>query len=355
MHLALAALILSPLAAQDSEVRVPVPADDPVVVAEDPVLVREVPRPIAEGTRIVRYELAHLTGHDGLEPWDDRFDEIQDPVAVQQALDLLDRFEDRRIAVQETTESLMSSVRDMMVPRMEAGIQRVEHVGDGAFVLVGTPAQHAWMVQFLAAADGFDGLIDIEAQIFVLERGKLAAYTPDRSGTVLEAQIATQLLLDLKDSGADVVVSPRVMTWPFQKAELSVISQQAYVSDYELKVIPETDHEIADPVIDVVNSGLTMTIRGVPLADDRLSVHANLEYSVLERPIPSTEITIGAGHHKVLIQTPKVTRIKLDGVFAMKGGESLLLVTADPTGLNDVIVMLKADRMELPEDLAPGR
>ena len=261
MHLALAVWILSPLITQDSQERVPVPAGDPVQVADDPVLVREVPRPLAEGTRIVRYELAHLTGHDALEPWDDRLDDAQDPFELRQALDLLDRFQDRRIAVQETTESLLSSVRDMMVPLMEEDIQRVEHVGDGAFVLVGTPAQHAWMVQFIAAADGFNGLIDIEAQIFVLERGKLAAFTPDRSGAVLDAPMAMQLAMDLKNSGADAV----------------------------------------------------------------------------------------------LIQTPEVTRIKLEGAFAMTGGESLLLVTADPTGRNDVIVILKADRMEVPEDLAPGR
>lgn len=353
MHFALTALILSPLVVQDPGVRVPVTPDDPVVVEmphEPPTTRGE----LAAGTRVLTYELAHLTGHDRARASETTFRDSSDPNVAGTALRVLGYQRGRRERARETADSLVRSIRDMIEPRLESGIQAVDHLDDGRVVLIGTPKQHEWMAQFIEATEGFDGTIHVHAHVFVLERGRLAAYTPERSGAVMPEADATQLLKDLEDSGAAVVHTPHILTRPFQKAELSVIDQQAYIKDYELKVLPDSNQEIADPIIDIVQSGLVMGIRGIPLADEDLSVQANLEYSVVESPIPTTEISIGAGHHKVTVQVPKVTRIKLDGLFTVKSGETLLLASSDPTGQNEVIVLVRTTRQVLPDDPIEG-
>ena len=106
------------------------------------------------------------------------------------------------------------------------------------------------------------------------------------------------------------------------------------------------DAEIADPIIDIVESGVKMDLRGVPLADQKLGVFARLEYSTLEEPIPSFQTSIGARGHVVTIQLPKVTKVKLEGRFEVLPGETLLLATVDPTGETEVLALLRATRIE---------
>ena len=193
------AIVLALLNPQEPGERVPIPAESP---AERPEL--------APGTYLRLYDVATLTGQRRLEDAVLEMVETADPVGVDAALVKLERIERRLVEVRSTTDSLLASIREMISPELEKGIQRLDHLGRGSLALVGTAAQHEWLVQFLQTASGFDGLIDVQAHIFVLEPGQLAQLSRTRSGEVLEKAELVVLLRALEQAGVETVTSPRI-------------------------------------------------------------------------------------------------------------------------------------------------
>lgn len=303
----------------------------------------------AEPTEMRVHDLRILTGHESIEELIAGLQESTHRDEVADAFERMQQVEDVREHVARTTTNLVDSLRDMMAPSLDTSQHSLVHIGSGRIALVGTAAQHTWLESFRQAAAEFDGMIDVQARIFVMERGKLGAYTPVGSGSVLDPEEATGLLKDLTEAGAEQIVAPRLMTFPFQEATLAVINQEAYIKDYELKVFPDLDAEIVDPVIGVVEDGMTMSLRAMPMAEGYLGIQAHLEYAVLERPIPTVDLHIGSGGHPVTVQVPHVTRISIEGRFHMKPGHSLLLFTSDPPGINDVVVVLNASVISMEE------
>ncbi|TDJ68655.1 MAG: hypothetical protein E2O39_12850 [Planctomycetota bacterium] len=332
------ALVIALLAAQDSGRRVPILATDEAQTYEA--------KSLAPDTALRLYDVGHLTGHTRLRDLLAGFADTANRIEIEGAIARLERLERLRTEVRSTTDSLVATIREMISPPLQEDIQRVDHLDRGSLALVGTRVQHEWLAQFLEAASGFNGLIDVQASIYVLEEGGLAELSQVRSGEVLSPAQVTALVGELELADVTAVTSPRVTTFPFQEAQLSIIEQVAYIKDYELKILPEQSVEIADPVIDVVNTGVIMQVRGVPLANHKLGIFASLEYSVLERPIRTIEMTLGAMGHQVTIQLPHVTRVMLEGRFEVLPDETLLLATVDPAGGNEVLALLRVTRVE---------
>ena len=330
--------VVTLLGSQEPSERVPVPVELP---AERPAL--------ALGTQLQLYDVATLTGHRQLEDEALAIVEAADLLPAESALLRLERVARRLEEVRSTTNSLLASIREMISPALEEGIQRIELLGGGSLALVGTPAQHHWLEEFLQNARRFDGLIDVQAHIFVLEPGRLDQLSRVRSGEVLERDQVVTLLGALKLAEVDAVTSPRITAFPFQQASLSVVDQLAYIKDYKLVVLPDEDAEVADPVVDVVSSGVEMTIRGIPSLNDELNIFAQLQYSTLERPISTFETTLGASSHPVRIQLPEVTRVKLEGRFGLRPGQTLVLSTRDSAGESEVLALVQVRRVEARE------
>lgn len=335
-------LVIALLAAQDPSLRVPAPTERASLDTAGGDL--------APDTVLRRYDVSRLTGQARLQDLDAGIVDTANPVQIEVALIRLERLEQRRKEVRSKSDSLVATIREMIEPPLVSSIQRVDLLAGGALALVGTREQHAWLAQFLAAASEFTGLIDMQARIFVLEEGRLADLAQVRSGEVLGPAQVTALLSSLERLGSSAVTSPHIAAFPFQEAHLSVVEQVAYIRDYELKVLPDQSAEIADPVIDVVNHGLQMQLRGVPLANNKLGIFASLEYSIVERPIRTIETTLGASGRTVVIQLPQVTRVTLEGHFEVLPNETLLLATVDPAGKNDVLVLLQARRIDVPAE-----
>ena len=135
----------------------------------------------------------------------------------------------------------------------------------------------------------------------------------------------------------------------FQEAQLQAVKQVAYIRDYELKVLADQNVEVADPIIDVAQGGIEMSLRGVPLADGRLSIEADLNYSKLTEPIATFETTIGAMAHPVTIQLPEITRVHVEGRFELFPGETLLMASVDPSATSEALVLVRATLVEAEE------
>ena len=299
----------------------------------------------APGTELRLFDIAPLSGERRLRALIDGLVATSDPTRLEAALAQLQGVESLGQRVRSTADSIAATVRELIQPPLQAPVQRVDSLGNGTLALVGSAQQQAWLAEFLAAGSAFDGLISVEAKIIVFDRGGLERFTRARSGEVLAPEQLADLLRALSAAGVEAVTAPSVTTFPFQEAMLSVLDQVAYVRDYELKVIPEQDAEIADPIIDVVDSGITLQLRAIPLAHEQLSVFASLVYVDLARPIPTKTLTLGAGHNPVTIQLPEVTKVKLEGRFALRSGETLLLATSDPKGEKEVLALLQVRTM----------
>jgi len=334
--IALSALLVATLCLPEPELRRP--SDES---SREPVL----PNSLFESTELRIYDLSTLTGHDRHQLLVSKFAPSAEASTVDEALDRFDRLERAREHASLNTEYLLSSLRLLMEPPLVEDLQDIRHLEGGKFAVVGVPEQHAWIEGFLRAADEFDGLIDLEAKIFRFDAGLLTGIGERGSGSLLSNDEALELLADLRTTGIEAITAPRITALPFQGAQLSVLNQTSYLKDYELKLLPDLNTEIADPIIDVINSGVLLDLRAVPLANGELGIFVDLELSKLALPIPSAEIAIGAGHHEVTVQLPQVTRIRVDGHFNVRSGETLMLTTADPSGVSEIIVLLKTTRV----------
>lgn len=294
-------------------------------------------------SRLQLYDVAHLTGHRRMES---RFAEFRNgfPQAWL-ALEALENLSALRASTESTTNSLLESVREAIRPALAEG-QRVDHLEGGTIALLASPVQQTWLDDFLANAAAFDGLVDIQTRIHILESDEVPESAGEGSGRVLGPSESHTLLLALEESRAETVNAPRVVVLPFQEAELSAVEQVAYIQDYDLQVLPEEQHEIADPVIGIAQSGVVLRLRAVPLGGERLGIWAEIEYSELVQPIATKEIRIGSSGQKVTIQLPDITRARVEGRFELDAGETLLLQSDDPTGEEVVLVLLTAKRVE---------
>jgi hypothetical protein len=310
---------------------------------------------LAFGTELRLYDIEAVNGYARLRERLAKIRTTADPTRLSESLELMAGLQKHREEVQTTSASLVATLTEMIEPKMEANLQRLEYLGAGSMALVGTPDQHMWMTRFLDSGTEFQGLIDVQARVYILEKGQLSKLSQAKSGEVLNQAQFKALIDALDKAGVESVTAPRLTTYPFQEADMRVIDQVAYIKDYELKVIPEQDAEIADPVIDVVHSGVVMKVRGMPLADGQLSVFASLDYSTLKRPIKTLETTLGASGHTLTVQVPEVTKVKLQGRFNVHPTEALLLATVDPQAENEVLVLVRAARIGIIDSNSSGK
>jgi hypothetical protein len=315
-----------------------------------PVLVVEPAAPpsaaIVAATELRHYDVAHLTGHARLRELVAALTSTDRSARVEDSLASLDALQQRRAEVSSITEGLIATIQETIVPPLEHGIQRVDDLGGGSLALLGTPVQHDWLARFIQEASAFDGLIDVQARIFVLEHGSLAQLSKERSGDVLSKPRLVTLLAALDQECLEAVTSPRITTFPFQRAQLSVFDQVPYIKDYEFRVLPNESAEIADPIIENINRGLQLDLRGTPLIDNKLGIIVKLEYTTLELPIPRFETTFGVPRKPVTVHLPQFCTIKLEGHFELRSEETLLLAREDPTGEKEVLVLLQVLRVD---------
>ncbi len=345
--IALSILLLATLCPQEPGQRKPVDPSSrqPLRTSADQSSAQvALPRNLHSTAELRVYDLEKLSGYQTVHELAAELESSANSASSEETLARFQAFDRARKNAETTTEHLVSTIRDLITPPLIPELHDVRHLEHGRIALFADFEQHAWIEGFLRAAEAFQGLINLQATIYKLEGDQLAGLPGRDSGSVLTALGVEELLTDIRLLGIEEVTSPQIHTLPFQQARLSILSSTAYVKDFELTILPDLETEIADPVIDIIHSGLLLNFRGVPLADDQLGIFVDLELSKLDSPIPSADIVIGAGRHEVTVQLPQVTRIHVEGHFEVQSGESLLLTAADPTGTSEILVLLKTTR-----------
>jgi type II secretory pathway component GspD/PulD (secretin) len=108
-----------------------------------------------------------------------------------------------------------------------------------------------------------------------------------------------------KNLDATLVNAPRLTIYNRQRANLSIVNQVSYVKDYDVEVAQTAF--IADPLIDVVQDGLTLDVKPT-VSYDRRYVQLELQPTVatLLRPIRTFETNLSGLTTPVIIELPEV-------------------------------------------------
>jgi type II secretory pathway component GspD/PulD (secretin) len=102
-----------------------------------------------------------------------------------------------------------------------------------------------------------------------------------------------------------LVNAPRLTIYNRQRANLSIVNQVSYVKDYDVEVAQTAF--IADPLVDVVQDGLTLDVKPT-VSYDRKYVQLELQPTVatLLRPIRTFETNLSGLTTPVIIELPEV-------------------------------------------------
>jgi Flp pilus assembly secretin CpaC len=128
------------------------------------------------------------------------------------------------------------------------------------------------------------------------------------SFSILNSDIKINALLRAVEKNIDqtLVNAPRLTIYNRQRANLSIVNQVSYVKDYDVEVAQTAF--IADPLVDVVQDGLTLDVRPT-VSFDRKWVKLDLEPTVatLIRPIRTFSTNLSGLTVPVIIELPEVT------------------------------------------------
>ncbi|MDA1265772.1 MAG: hypothetical protein O2816_11890 [Planctomycetota bacterium] len=298
-------------------------------------------RPADDRTLVV-YDIADLTGHDALREVDLTHAGGANPNEAERLLQALQEREEARALVLKHAGDLRTAIAEYMQPELLQDAQTLRTLNGGALILLGSEQQHVWTRQFLDLQRKTNGLLDMQARLLTVPDGVLESMGIESSAKIYPSQEAFAPILEalLAKPGVEVVTTPRLMTFPRQRANVSVINQVAYVKDYDLVVVEPGAVEIVDPVIDVIQEGVTLDLWCVPIERGVFGLDAEMQVATLERPIPTSTLQIGNLRHEVSISLPHVTEVGVSSRMSLPDGAVAVLITPDPAEQVHLVMVL---------------
>jgi Bacterial type II and III secretion system protein len=224
---------------------------------------------------------------------------------------------------------------------------KVEHeplkLGE-SFVYVYTSAIRQGAVDLDASIPPFEeakhteAIISIETRLFELPMEaarelfgsegtpQVYAVATTESGALLKA------LLDEKR--ASVVSSPRLTCFDRQRANISVITQHAYVSGFEVN--DSKGARVLDPVVETVSDGLVLALKP-EIKDSKISLEINLAEAELVKPIAEGEVKLDGATIK--LQLPVLHIQTFATKVSVEDGGTIMVSRTKSTDKGTCVVM----------------
>lgn len=224
---------------------------------------------------------------------------------------------------------------------------RVEHeplkLGE-SFVYVYTSAIRQGAVDLDASIPPFEeakhteAIISIETRLFELPMEaarelfgsegtpQVYAVATTESGALLKA------LLDEKR--ASVVSSPRLTCFDRQRANISVITQHAYVSGFEVN--DSKGARVLDPVVETVNDGLVLALKP-EIIDSKISLEIHLVEAALVKPITEGEVKLDGATIKLQLPVLHIQTLATKAI--VEDGGTIMVSRTKSTDKNKCVVM----------------
>ena len=268
-------------------------------------------------------------------------DLVRPPTGAGGELDAELRKQQQVLAAQH----LITTVRAFIVPPFEADLDELTAPSPDTLVALCTRAQQDWIREFLDLQRRSQGrLIDVQTAIVMGPRGAFGKLLgTERSATTLEdPSVLAGLMQHFKqESEFELVSAPRLMVRDRQRAQLSVLTEVAYVKEYRLRLIHPGDVELADPVVETVREGVEIEVIGTPLEDDLYALGVELDLTKLERPIATRKVRLRAGKDgEFEVGMPEVNTVAVESQLLLVDGATAVLLVASPTEERDLAVFI---------------
>ncbi|MCK6479798.1 MAG: hypothetical protein L6R43_06525 [Planctomycetes bacterium] len=158
--------------------------------------------------------------------------------------------------------------------------------------------------------------------------GKAGILTPTGGTTVTavwldDTQVEAILRAVQKSERSTQVIAPRITAYNSQRANVQVLNQVSYISDYDVEIAQLS--QIGDPIIQQLRDGIILDIRPVISADRRfITMELRPTVALLQRPIQTFSTTLGNGP-PVSIQLPEIRIQRVRTTVTVPDGGTLLL------------------------------
>jgi|GEM_PF-4008348 len=198
----------------------------------------------------------------------------------------------------------------------------------GALIAHVPPASARWIEAF--ARLQLDHAVDAEEGPTLFELETAIYQAPPSAFDPLGIDAQTRLFapdapFDPHALNIEVLSAPRLVVFASQQANVSIINQVAYVKEYRHVVVAPGNEEILDPIVDVIEDGVSIDTRVVPLPGGSIGVVLDARITELQRPIETVEVVVREGMQPVQIGVPEVHRIELVTRVRLAPEETILI------------------------------
>lgn len=139
-----------------------------------------------------------------------------------------------------------------------------------------------------------------------------------------DTQLAAVVRAVEKTQSGRTLNAPTITVYNTQRANLTVVNQLSYIQDFDVEVAQTSF--IADPIIGIIQDGLTLDVRPT-VSNDRHYITLELQPTVakLTEPIPTFATTLGSSFTPVIIQLPELSLQRARTTVRLPDGGSIVI------------------------------
>ena len=139
-----------------------------------------------------------------------------------------------------------------------------------------------------------------------------------------DSQLSAVIKAVEKTQSGRTLTAPTITVFNTQRANLTVVNQLSYIQDFDVEVAQTSF--IADPIIGVIQDGLTLDVRPT-VSNDRHYITLELQPTVakLSEPIPTFATTLGSSFTPVIIQLPELRLQRARTTVRLPDGGSIVI------------------------------
>jgi hypothetical protein len=239
-------------------------------------------------------------------------------------------------------------VRAFVQPPLAAN-EDVQPLGERWLVLLCRAEQHAWLERYLAAAKRHhDQTITMQCELFAmpeisyLEKVAPALSQPGKpagSASILAPGEGTDAFRKAltADATCESLAAPKLTVRPLESASMSLLQQTSYVRDFEVEV--QKAAFIANPVIDVVQDGVTIEAAAAIVQEGVAGVSLKVSVSDLKKPIPEVTTNLGGTTLPVKIQLPQLITTQARAAVELPRGHTVVFALPPLAGKRHVLLL----------------
>lgn len=165
----------------------------------------------------------------------------------------------------------------------------------------------------------YDSAFNIGKQGVLTQLGGLSF-----QGTLIDdTQLEVILRAVEKSDRSTVVLAPKLTAYNGQRANLTVLNQISYISDFDVEIAQAA--QIGDPIVQTLRDGVILDLRPVVTSDRRfITMELRPTIAIVTRPIATFQTTLANGP-PVTIQLPELQVQRVRTTVTMPDGGTLLL------------------------------